>query len=213
VVVRLALGASRMRVVADLLTENLLLSVAGGGLGIFIARWSLPVLQRMVPPTVAGFVDLHLDARALLFTAAVSVAAGTLFGLAPAVQLASIVPTGRTAIGLANRRLTKLLVVAELAIALVLLVGAALLIETLFHLQAVDAGFSSRGILTANVSIPLPKYQDAAKRRQFYDEVLTHARAIPGTVAAGLTSDLPYTSPGNTMALSIEGPPPVQGGP
>jgi putative ABC transport system permease protein len=165
----------------------------------------------MVPQSVAGFVDLHLDPRALAFTAAVSVAAGMLFGLAPALQLASIVPTGRSTIGQANRRLANLLVVAELAIALVLVAGAALLIETLFHLQAVDPGFTSRGILTANLSIPMPKYQDAAKRRCFYDDVLARVRAMPGTVSAGLTSDLPYTSRGNTMSLLVEGQPTPQG--
>ena len=211
VAVRLALGASPLRVIAGLLTENLLLSAAGGGLGLLIARWSLPVLQRMVPRSLAGFVELHLDPRALAFTAAVSVAAGMLFGLAPSLQLASIVPTGRSTIGHANRRLANLLVIAELAIALVLVVGAALLIETLVHLQAVDPGFSSRSILTANLSIPMPKYQDAATRRRFYDDVLARVRAIPGTISAGLTSDLPYTSRGNTMALLIEGQPAPQG--
>src|SRR4029077_18565327 len=102
--------------------------------------------------------------RALAFTAVVSIVAGMLFGLAPALQLARIVPIGRSARGPADRRLANLLVVGELAIAPVLVVGAALLIETLFHLHAVDAGFSSRGILTAELSIPLPKYGDAVKR-------------------------------------------------
>jgi putative ABC transport system permease protein len=146
-----------------------------------------------------------------VFTTGVAVGAAMLFGLAPALRLARVVPAGRNAIGHANRRLSHVLVVAELAIALVLVVGAALLIETLFHLQAVDPGFSSHGILTANLSIPMPKYQDAAKRRRFYDEVLTRVRAMPGTIAAGLTSDLPYTSRGNTMSLLVEGQPPPQG--
>jgi predicted permease len=211
VAVRLALGASPLRVVAGLMAENLLLSTAGAALGLLIARWSLPALQRMVPGSVAGFVELHIDPRTLVFTTAVAVGAAMLFGLAPALQLARIAPTGRSAIGHANRRLSNVLVVAELAIALVLVIGAALLIETLFNLHAVDSGFSSSGILTANLSIPMPRYQDAAKRRQFYDNVLARVRAIPGTISAGLTSDLPYTSRGNTMSLLIEGQPPPQG--
>jgi predicted permease len=211
IAVRLALGASPARIAAGLMTENLLLSAAGGVLGVLIARWTLPILQRMVPESVAGFVELHVDLQVLTFTAVVSIIAGMLFGLAPALQLARIVPVGRSALGPANRRLANLLVVGELAIALVLVVGAALLIETLFHLHAVDAGFSSNGILTAELSIPMSKYQDAARRRDFYDEVLARLRAIPGTVAAGLTSDLPYTSRGNTMSLLIEGQPPPQG--
>jgi predicted permease len=210
VAVRLALGATPLRIAAGLLTENLLLAAAGAGLGLAIARWSLPALQRMVPGSVAGFVELRLDPRALAFTAIVAVAASALFGLAPALQLSRIVPAARSSIGPANRRLSNVLVVAELAIALVLVVGAALLIETLFHLQAVDPGFSSHAILTADLSIPMPKYQDAAKRRRFYDEVLARVRAMPGTIAAGLTSDLPYTSRGDTMALLIEGQPPPQ---
>ena len=161
--------------------------------------------------SIAGFVTLHINPRTLVYTTAVAVGSAMLFGLAPALQLARIVPTGRSAIGHANRRLSHILVVAELAIALVLVVGAALLIETLFHLQAVDPGFSWRGILTAELSIPMPKYQDATERRRFYDDVLARVRAIPGTISAGLTSDLPYTSRGNTMSLPIEGQPPPQG--
>jgi putative ABC transport system permease protein len=208
IAVRLVLGASPRRIVAGLVAENLLLSGGGAVLGLAFARWSLPVLQQMVPPTVAGFVELHIDPRTLVFTAAIAVGAGLLFGLAPALQLARAVPAARTAIGPGSRRLSNLLVVAELAIALVLVVGAALLIETLVHLQAVDPGFSPRGILTASLSIPMPKYQDPAKRRRFYDQVLAGARAIPGTLSAGLTSDMPYTSRGNTMSLTIDGQPP-----
>jgi len=211
VAVRLALGASPQRVVAGLLAENLLLSTAGAVSGLLIARWSLPALQRMVPENLSGFVELHIDPRTLIFTTAVAVGSAILFGLAPALQLARIVPTGRSSIGRESRRLSNVLVVAELAIALVLVVGATLLIETLIHLRAVDPGFSSRGILTAEVSIPMPKYQDATKRRRFYDDVLARVQAVPGTISAGLTSDLPYTSRGNTMSLLIEGQAPPQG--
>jgi putative ABC transport system permease protein len=211
IAVRVALGASPGRIAAGLMIENFLLSAAGGALGLLLARWSLPVLQRMVPQTVAGFVELHIDPRALAFTGLASVSAAMLFGLAPALQLARIVPLGRRALGPANRRAANLLVVGELAVALVLVAAAALLIETLVHLRAVDAGFSSRGILTADISIPIRQYQDAVKRRHFYDDMLARVRAIPGTVAAGLTSDLPYTSRGNTMSLLIEGQPPPKG--
>jgi putative ABC transport system permease protein len=203
--VRLALGASPRRVIAGLLIENLLLSAGGGAVGLLVARWSLPALQRMVPPSVAGFVAIHLDVRAFAFTAVVAAAAGILFGLAPAIQLARLTPTGRATGSPGTQRVRSGLVVAELAIALVLAVGAVLLVETLYHLEAVDPGFSSRGILTANLSISLTKYQDPVRRRRFYDEVLAGARAIPGTLSAGLTSDLPYTSRGNTMSLLIEG--------
>src|SRR5262249_7083498 len=133
--------------------------------------------------------------------------AGLLFGLAPAVHLSRVLPAGRGAVGRVHHGLRNALVISELAIALVLLVGAGLLIQTLLCLRAVDPGFRTDGIVTASVSVPLPKYQNPAKRRSFYLDVLAHVRAIPGVTSAGLTSDLPYTSRGNTMSLSIEGQP------
>jgi putative ABC transport system permease protein len=110
-----------------------------------------------------------------------------------------------------SSRLRDLLVVAEVAIALVLVVGAALLIETLVRLRAVDPGFRPEGILTAEISAPMPKYADSGKRQRFYADVLARVRAIPGMSSAGLTSDLPYTSRGNYMSLAIEGKPAQNG--
>src|SRR5207248_8803813 len=104
-------------------------------------------------------------------------------------------------------RLRDLLVVGEVAAALVLVMGAALLIQTLIRLRAVDPGFRSEGILTADIAAPYPKYQDSGKRQRLYSDILAHVRAIPGVRSAGLTSDLPYTSRGNTMSLVIDGKP------
>ena len=199
--VRIALGARPLRLVRQILTENLVLAMAGGGLGIVLATWGIRALQPMVPNV---FADLRIDLRALAFTGGVSVLTGMLFGLAPALRFSTGDLAGRGTIGGGTQRLRDTLVVAEVAIALVLVIGAALLIGTMVHLRAVDPGFRSDGILTADVAVPYPKYADSNKRRQFYSEILRRVRSIPGVKAAGLTSDLPYTSRGNSMGLVIE---------
>ena len=204
VAVRMALGATRGRVLRHILTENLLLALAGGALGVLFAMVSLRVLQPMVPSV---FGNLHLDWRALSFTGGISLLTGLLFGLAPALQLARSGFEGRGVIGRGGRRLRDLLVIAEVAIALVLVVGAALLIETMARLHAVDPGFRPDHVLTAEISVPFPKYADSVKRRNFYREMLERVGAIPGVLQAGLTSDLPYNSRGNTMGLTVEGRP------
>jgi predicted permease len=172
----------------------------------------MAALQKMIPAGFAASTGLHLDFRVVAFAGVLSILTALLFGLAPALQLlrtgiyGSIKVTGQGTAGRGGR-LRDLLVIAEVAIALVLVVGAGLLIKTLNHLRAVNPGFRSEGILTADIPAPLPKYQDAGKRARFYNEVLERVRSIPGVRAAGLTSDLPYTTRGNTMGLSIEGKP------
>ncbi len=207
IAVRTALGASPARVQRQILTETMVLSIAGGALGLLFARWGSLALENMIPPSLAGMVDLTPDWRAVAFTAAIAILTGLLFGMAPALQLAKAGIYGsRSTIGSAGR-LRDILVIAEVAIALVLVTGAALLIETLVRMRAVDPGFESHGILTAGISAPSPKYADAALRQRFYARILDAALAIPGVQSAGLTSDLPYTSRGNTMGLKIEGQP------
>jgi predicted permease len=205
IAVRTALGASPLRILRQILTENLLLSVAGGALGLLFARWSMAVLEKMVPPGLAGSVVLQIDLRMLAFTAGVSFLTGVLFGFAPALQLSRVRMSERGTVGHAGRRLRDVLVIAEVAIALVLVMGATLLIETLVRLRAVNPGFRSDSILTADISVPFPKYLETGKRQRFYNEMLERVRAIPGIHSAGSTSDLPYTSRGNTMGLTIEG--------
>jgi putative ABC transport system permease protein len=202
--IRTALGAAPMRLLRQVAVENLILASAGGALGLLFAHWGVRLLERMIPEALAGSIELGLDSRVVTFTAAVSILTGLLFGLAPAVQLARVNLSSRAAVGHAGRRLRDALVVAEVAIALVLVVGATLLIETIARLRAVDAGFQSSGILTADIPVPYPKYQDVGKRQRFYGDVLARVAAIPGVKSAGSTSDLPYTANGNTMALRIE---------
>jgi putative ABC transport system permease protein len=207
IAVRTALGAAPMRVLRQLLTENLLLAFSGGALGLLFAQWSMAGLEKMIPTGLAGAVELRVDLRVLAFASAVSILTGLLFGLAPALQLSRMNLSGRSAVGHGSGKLRDALVVAEVAIALVLVVGAALLIETLARLRAVNPGFRSEHILTAEITVGYPKYADSGKRQRFYSEMLDRVRAIPGVRSAGSTSDLPYTSRGNTMGLIIEGKP------
>jgi predicted permease len=208
IAVRAALGASPRRLIRQILTENLLLAGAGGLAGLAVARWSMAILEKMIPPAL-GVLNLRPDSRVLAFTMAVSILTGLLFGLAPALELSRPGAAARPNAG--SRRVRDALVVAEIAIALVLAVGAALLIQTLGQLRAVDPGFRPAGILTADLSVPIVKYSDSARRHRFYQDVLARIRAIPGVKSAGLTSDLPYTSRGNTMSLAIEGRPAQNG--
>ena len=206
--VRTALGASPWRLVSEVLTESTLLALLGALGGLVVARWSLAALQQMVPPALAGFVELHLDQRVLVFTATITAGASLLFGLAPAWPLARATPLdARGVIGDGHRRTRNVLIVLEVTLSFVLVVGAGLLVRTLWHLRAIDPGFRSGGMLTATVTVPLPKYQDSERRSRFYTEALARIRTIPGVTMAGATSDLPYTSRGNTMALQIEGQP------
>jgi len=202
--IRSALGAAPARLLRQIATENLVLAGAGGALGLVFAHWGVRVLERMIPPGLAGAVELGLDYRVVGFTAAVSILTGLLFGLAPALHLMRVNLSSRAAVGQARGWMRDALVVAEIAIALVLVIGAALLIETLGRMRAVDPGFRSGSILTADITVAFPKYQDAAKRQRFYGDLVTHVAVIPGVQSVGLTSDLPYASRGNTMALRIE---------
>ena len=200
IAVRIALGARPARLLRQILTENLLLAATGGGLGLVVAQWTQTGLEQMVPMGLD--VHLSVDTRVLLFTGAISLLTGLLFGLAPALRLSRIELSGRGTIGTGGK-LRDVLVAGEVAIALVLVLGAALLIQTLAHLRAVDPGFRPDGILTASINIPVARHQGMNQRA--YQDILNRVRAIPGVKSAGLTSDLPYTSRGNTMSVAIEG--------
>jgi putative ABC transport system permease protein len=206
--VRLALGATPGRLMRQLLTESLLLALSGGVLGVVIAYWSADFLVALSPISFPSFVKLTLDARVLGFSLLISVLTGVLFGLAPALQAAKpmlnevLKDSGRgSSGGLGRSRLLGALVVAEIALALVLLVGAGLMIRSLQRLQAVNPGFNSERLLTMRFSLPPQKYP----REQigvFNQQLRERLRALPGVRAAALSSDLPLS--GDTSAGSIE---------
>ena len=190
--------------------------MCGGALGLVLANWMIAGLQNIVAANMRGIADLELDFRTLVFAGATSLVTGLLFGVVPAVRLArarvftALRSGGRTDVADSGNRLRNILVVAEVALAVVLAIGAVLLIQTLTRLRSFDAGFKSAGILTATVNAPSPRYRDATVRQRFYDEIIRNTAAIPGVKSVGLASDLPYMSRGNTMSIRIENYP-VQG--
>lgn len=218
IAVRVALGASRRRVVRQLLTESALLSAAGGAAGLLLALWSFAFLRQLVPPSLAASAPLAVDGRALLFTLFVSLLTATLFGLAPALQASKAGPAdalkqggGRGAVGGGGRTLRGAFVVAEVALALVLLVGAALLIQSLQKLRGEYALNSPEQVLTLRTVLPDNRYRERARREGFYDAVLGRVRALPGVVSAGYTTSVPLAWKGGTSGFTVEGRAPGPG--
>ncbi len=218
IAVRIALGAGRGRIVRQLLTESLLLSLVGGALGLGVAMWSFDVLTALIPEGTSPSAGLHLDGRMLLFTAAVSILTGVMFGLAPALtasrqELGEELKAGaRAGAGVASGRLRGALVVAEVALAFLLLTGAGLMVQAFVHVRSLDPGFRPENVLTARTSLPSPRYDEVARRNAFYEQVLTRVAALPGVVSAGYTSYLPLTNRGGTAGFTIEGRPPLRAG-
>ncbi len=192
--IRLAVGAGQMRIVRQLLTESILLALIGGGLGLLLANFGTAAAIAAVPRTIPRAEEVRLDARVLLFTVCVSLAAGLVFGLAPALKTrrakiaGALKESGRTVAGTRSRT-QGIFVVLEIAMALVLLVGAGLMIRTLFVLWGVDPGFNPRGVLTFAIS-PQPSLQKEtpAAIRAFFRQIHDRLVSAPGVKAASLTS-------------------------
>jgi putative ABC transport system permease protein len=216
IAVRGALGASRSRLVRQLLTESTLLSAAGAAVGLLLARLLVDGLHALVPAGVLPLDDVRLDGTVLGFTIALAVATGILAGLAPAFQypgraLAEALRSGRrTSDGRGSARLRTMLVGAQITLSLVLLVGASLMVESLWRLQSVDIGFDPGPILTAAVALPDGGYGGANtdRARAFYDELLARTRAVPGVRAAALVN-VPPLYGGNDTLVHPEGRPPA----
>ncbi len=210
--VRSALGASRVRVVRQLLTESLLLSLAGGLLGLALAVWWSDLLIALGKKDIPRAIQVGLDWRVLGFTLGVSVLTGLVFGLVPALHLSKTELTeslkeGRGAgAGAKRNRVRGILVVAELAIAVVLLVGAGLLIQSLWRLQHVNPGLQPQNILTFNVSLPDVRYK-SEKQAQFYSDLLTRVRNLPGVQSASAVLPLPLSGDRFSISFQIEGRP------
>jgi predicted permease len=218
VAIRASLGAGRGRLARQLLAESLLLAALGGAAGLVFAHWLVDVVVRLGPPDVPGLDAVRLDLRVLAFTAAVSLATGIGFGLAPALFGSRLSLTGALADGgrgsapQARQRLRRALVVSEVALALVLLVGAGLLLRSLQRLQAVDPGFDPTRLVTFNLTPPLRTYGDIARRTRFFEGVIARVRSLPGVEAVGATSDLPYGVGALFHDFVIEGRPEVEPG-
>jgi putative ABC transport system permease protein len=216
IAVRSALGAGRARIVRQLLTESILLAIAGGLGGLLVAQWSFAVLQQLIPANLSLTAALHLDWRMLAYTLALALVTGLLFGLAPAWQAAHVNVNevlkqsgGRTSAG--HHRWQRGMVVAQVALTLVLLIGAGLLLRTFYRLRGLDVGFRADNVLTAQIRLPRNKYLDHTKREAFYQQTLERVRALPGVVSAGYTSNLPLVWMSGIYQLEIEGRAPQPG--
>ena len=220
IVVRAALGAGRGRIVRQLLTESLVLAVAGGAAGAALATWITRMLVTLVPQGKIPRLDqARVDGTALLFTLGISLLAGLLFGLAPALQtsrtdLSSVIREGtRGSKGRTGTRARGLLVVVEMALAVVLLAGAGLLIRSFAQLQNVDAGFRPDHVLTFNLELPPGKYSDDPKLRAFTTALLEKLEHLPGVTAAGVTAfGLPLSGADEVLSFTVAGRPPAPPG-
>jgi putative ABC transport system permease protein len=216
VAIRTALGASRGRLLRQYLTESILLAVLGGGAGLLLALWGTDLLIALQPDSIPGVSRAGIDGRVLGFTLGLSILTGLLFGVAPALHAASADPHvalkegGRTSsVGPRARLLRGGLVVAEMAVALVLLAGSGLLIRSFLHLTHIEPGIRIDGVLTLGLSTPDASYQGGAEQGRFYTEILRRVRTLPGVESAAATTNLPLGGIDTYFGLEIEGRPPA----
>jgi predicted permease len=207
--IRTALGAGRERLVRQLVTESLILAFAGGALGSLLASLALPLLTKLVPSVpVSG--SPSIDLRVLAFTAVVTLLTGIAFGAFPAWQVSrnDAIAGLRDRSGSSSGQKTGLrsaLILAEIALSVVLLISTGLLLRALFKIQSVDPGFHSDGVLTMRTALPMPKYEDAAKRQAFFRQVLTDIQSLPGVTSAAYITWLPMTMTGGIWPVDIDG--------
>jgi putative ABC transport system permease protein len=216
IAVRLAMGASRWQIASQLLTESLVLSVAGGLLGLWVGQMCWSVFGQLVPAQAGeGFA---VNWQLLLFTAAISIAAGMLFGFAPALRSTnvplqeSLKEGGRGGESRGGLRLRDTLVVGQFALAFALLVCAGLMIQTIWNLRKQELGFQADHLLTMGVPLPEKKYDTDEKVRGFFRAVEEDVRALPGVKGAGFGSDAPFMTYGDTEGYTVEGEPPLPKG-
>ncbi|MGI8734727.1 MAG: ABC transporter permease [Pyrinomonadaceae bacterium] len=222
VAIRSALGANRWRVVRQLLTESVLLSLVGGAVGLLIAYWGVDALVATLPDSQLNALpflkSLRIDSNILAFSFGLSLLTGVVFGLAPAIQSSRpdlnevLKEGGRSAAGGAKHRLRSVLVTTEIALAVVLLVGAGLMMKSLLKLLQSNIGFNPQNVLTMTVAVPPAKYDDATKQIAFYDRLKERVDSLPGVSGSGTVNVLPLQG-GNTTRFYVDGdpvPPPGQ---
>jgi putative ABC transport system permease protein len=219
IAVRVALGAGRGRIVRQLLTESLVLALAGGAAGAALASWITKALVVLGPDDIPRLDQARVDGTALLFALGLSLLCGVLFGLAPALQtsradLGGVIREGtRGSKGRTGTRARGLLVVVEMALAVVLLAGAGLLIRSFAQLQNVDPGFKAEHVLTFKTALPEGKYPDDARVRAFTSALLERTAALPGVNAAGVTAyGLPLSGDEESFSFTVAGRPPAPPG-
>ena len=216
--VRSALGAGRRRVIRQLLTESVLLALVGGGLGLLLALWGINLLVALQPANIPRLAELRIDRGVLLFASALSLLTGIAFGIAPALQATrldlndALKEGGKgTGEGGSRQRLRSILIVSEIALSLVLLIGAGLTIKSFWRLIQVDPGFNPEHTLTMVVTLPTTRYADAGRQVAFFQQAVERVSNLPGVDAAGVTTDIPLFG-GNSTGFNVEGDPPYAPG-
>ena len=216
IAVRLALGASRWQIASQLLTESLMLSAAGGWLGLWVGKMCWSLFGELVPVQAGG--GFALNGHVLLFTAGISIVAGMLFGFAPALRATnvslqeSLKEGGRVGESRGGLRLRDTLVVGQFALAFALLVCAGLMIQTIWNLRKQELGFQADHLLTMGVPLPEKKYDTNEKVRGFFRTVVEDVGVLPGVKGAGFGSDAPFMTYGDTEGYTVEGEPPLPTG-
>ena len=217
VAIRTALGAGRRRLVMQMLAESLVLAIAGGALGLLLAYLALAPIRTLSAGSIPRVMDVAIDRTVLLFALAVSMITGVLFGLAPAWQAARggvgavLKEGGRSSVGSGGRWLRSGLLVTEMALSIVLLVGAALLLRSFAKLTNVNPGFDADRVLAFQVALPPGSYPQDGNRVAFFDQLLEKLAASPGVQAAGMVQTLPMRG-SYVLSFSVEGRPPVPSG-
>jgi predicted permease len=211
---RLTLGASRLRIIGQMLAESVLLAALAGSIGLALSVWVTRFLSTLIPAGIAPITGSSLDSRVFLFTAGVSILTGILFGVIPALRVSGLDlatslkdGAGRGAVGSGGQRLRDALVVSEVALAIVLLAGAALMIRSFENLVHLDPGFRADHVLVLRTPVQMQKYDTQARRTAFYDQVLEKVEHLPGVSAAGYTTWIPLTNEGGASGITVEGHP------
>ena len=216
IALRSALGAGRFRIVRQMLTESVMLALVGGALGTLLAIWGINLLVTLSADSIPPTAQVSIDATVLAFTFLISLLTGVVFGLAPALRTMklnlgeSLKEGSRTSSeGASRNRIRSTLVVIESAVAVMLLVGAGLLIRSLIQLQNTPPGFDAQNVLTMGVNLSREKYSTPEKASNFFYELENRIAGLPGVESVGLVTELPLSGQPNDMPFTVEGRPPV----
>ena len=215
IALRTALGAGRLRIVRQMITESLLLSITGGALGALVAIWGVDLLVALSADSLPPTITVRIDAIVLAFTLVISILTGVLFGVAPIVRtwkvdlIDSLKDGARGAEGALRNRTRSVLVVLESAVAVMLLIGAGLLVRSLISLQNVDPGFDVNNVVSLQIALPPQKYEAEGKAANFFQQLESRVAALPGVESVGLITELPLTRQLNDISFTVEGRPQV----
>jgi putative ABC transport system permease protein len=214
IAIRMAMGAGRWRVIRQLLTESVILSLVSGTFGLLLALWGVEALMTLAPRHLVPLQSVGINYQVLLFTLLISFLTGIIFGLAPALTISranlneSLKDGGKGAGNeVGNSRLRNIFVVAEVALALILLIGSGLMLKSFYRLQSVNPGFDAKNLLTFKLALPRSKYPDDPKRLAFFNEAVQRIKTLPDVRSVGAINFLPFTGLGAATGFEIEGRP------